>query len=367
MQTLKNTVSDLTVRYPLQKLSDKEKILFVDIETTGLSPDNSIIYMIGCGYIKNDSCRTIQFFADKPEDEEAILYSFYNFVLKFNTLVTFNGNKFDIPFLAARMDRYDIPLNFNNYSGVDIYKRIRPYRSLFNLPDLKQKTVETFLDIERDDEKSGSELIKVYMQYAEKPAEYELNLLLGHNFDDITGMMKIISMLSYSDAFNEPIRAEKAIKNNYKDYNGQIRSELIIEFSYPTPVPKPVSAGFSDCYLMLGGNRGKLRIAMYTGSLKYFYPNYMDYYYLPEEDRAVHKSVGAYVDKEHRQQAKASNCYTRKKGVFLPQWAEIVTPVFYENYRDNTMYFELSESIRNDPEVFTRYAGHVMEIIMKES
>ena len=265
------------------------------------------------------------------------------------------------------MDRYDIPLNFNNYSGVDIYKRIRPYRSLFNLPDLKQKTVESFLDIERDDEKSGSELIKVYMQYAEKPAEYELNLLLGHNFYDITGMMKIISMLSYSDAFNEPIRAEKAVKNNYKDYNGQIRSELIIEFSYPTPVPKPVSAGFSDCYLMLGGNRGKLRIAMYTGSLKYFYPNYMDYYYLPEEDRAVHKSVGAYVDKEHRQQAKASNCYTRKKGVFLPQWAEIVTPVFYENYRDNTMYFELSESIRNDPEVFTRYAGHVMEIIMKES
>ena len=367
MQTLKNSVFQLNIRYPLEKLSDPEKLLFVDIETTGLSPDKAVVYLIGCGYIKNGSCRTIQFFADDVNDEEAVLYSFYNFSLKFDTLITYNGNKFDIPFLESRMNRYDMPMNFDNFKGVDIYKRIRPYRALFALPDLKQKTVESFLDIERDDKKSGSELIKVYAEYSEKPDEFSLNLLLGHNFDDIVGMMKLICMLSYSDAFNEKISAEKAIKNNYKDYNGRIKSELIIEFSFPTPIPKPVSSGFSDCYLMLGGNRGKLRISMYTGYLKYFYPNYMDYYYLPDEDRAVHKSVGAYVDKDHRVQAKASNCYTRKKGVFLPEWAEIVTPVFYENYRDNTMYFELSETIKNDPEVFTRYAAHLMEIIMKET
>ncbi len=367
MQTLKNTIAELNIRYPLEKLSDPEKILFVDIETTGLSPENSVVYMIGCGYVKNGSCRTIQFFADDVSDEEEVLYSFYNFSLKYDTLVTFNGNKFDIPFLENRMNGHDMPMNFNNFKGVDIYKRIRPYRALFSLPDLKQKSVESFLDISRDDKKSGSELIKVYAEYTEKPTEFSLNLLLQHNYDDVVGMMKLICMLSYCDAFNDPIKAEKAVKNNYKDYNGQIKSELIVEFSYPTPIPKPVSAGFSDCYLMLGGNRGKLRIAMYTGQLKFFYPNYMDYYYLPDEDKAVHKSVGAYVDKDHRQQAKASNCYTRKKGVFLPEWAEIVTPVFYENYRDNTMYFELSETIKNDPEVFTRYAAHMMEMIMKEA
>ncbi len=367
MQTLKNTVSDINIRYPMEKLGAPEKLLFVDIETTGLRALDSHLYMIGCGYIKNDSCRTIQFFADNKDEEGDILYAFYNFALKFDTLITFNGNKFDIPFLQEKLNKYDMPFNMDNYKGVDIYKRIKPYKALFSLPDMKQKTIEGFMEIERDDKKSGSELIRVYEEYCERPTEFALNLLLQHNYDDICGMMHIIPMLAYSDLFNEPIKALKAVKNNYKDYNGQIRSELIIEFTFPTAIPKPVSAGFSDCYLMLGGRKGKLRISMYTGSLKFFYPNYMDYYYLPDEDRAVHKSVGTYVDKDHRIQAKASNCYSKKKSVFLPEWTEIVTPVFYENYKDNTMYFELSETIKNDPDVFTKYASHIMETIMKEA
>lgn len=367
MQTLKNMVSDQNMRYPIERLGDPEKLLFVDIETTGLSPSDSQIYLIGCLYFKNGTWRTVQFFADTADEEEAILYSFYNFALSFDTLITFNGNRFDIPFLRERLDRYDFLFDLDSYSGVDIYRRLRPYRALFGLPDMKQKTIEGFLDVPRDDEKSGSELIKVYMEYTQRPSEFAQNLLLRHNYDDICGMKSILPMLSYSDLFNGPIKAEKAIKNNYKDYNGYLRSELIIEFSFPVTVPKNVSAGFSDCYLMAGGNRGKLRVSMYTGTLKFFYPNYKDYYYLPDEDRAIHKSVGTYVDRDRRVQASASNCYAKKKGLFLPEWDEIVTPVFYENYRDNTMYFELNENIKNDPSVFTKYASHIMETIMKEA
>ncbi|MCR5649794.1 MAG: ribonuclease H-like domain-containing protein [Lachnospiraceae bacterium] len=367
MQTLKNTVSDQNMRYPVERLGDPEKLLFVDIETTGLSPKNSVIYLIGCLYVKNGTWRTVQFFADNTGEEESVLYSFYNFALNFDTLITFNGNRFDIPFIQEKLAKYDMPFDLYNYKGVDIYKRLRPYKALFSLPDLKQKTIESFLDVERDDEKSGSELIKVYEEYTRMPSEFALNLILQHNYDDICGMKSILVMLAYSDLFNEPIKAEKAVRNNYKDYNGYLRSELIIEFSFPVTLPKPVSAGFTDCYLMIGGNKGKLRISMFTGTLKFFYPNYKDYYYLPDEDRAIHKSVGTYVDKEHRVQASASNCYAKKKGVFLPEWDEILTPVFYENYRDNTMYFELGENLKNDPDVFTKYASHIMETIMKEA
>lgn len=42
-----------------------------------------------------------------------------------------------------------------------------------------------------------------------------------------------------------------------------------------------------------------------------YYPNYKDYYYLPAEDIAVHKSVGTYVDRRCRRQADALNCFTR--------------------------------------------------------
>ena len=115
---------------------------------------------------------------------------------------------------------------------------------------------------------------------------------------------------------------------------------------------------------MLGGNRGKIRVALYVGELKFFHPDFKDYFYLPEEDTAIHKSVSSYVDKDHREQAKASNCYTKKSGEFLPEWEEIVRPVFRENYKDSTMYFELTEDIKRSPEIFTKYAEHLINMII---
>ena len=43
-----------------------------------------------------------------------------------------------------------------------------------------------------------------------------------------------------------------------------------------------------------------------------------NYYYLPSEDRAVHKSVGTYVEKDHRCKASPENCYYPMYSVFLP-------------------------------------------------
>ena len=53
-------------------------------------------------------------------------------------------------------------------------------------------------------------------------------------------------------------------------------------------------------------------------TLKHFFKDYRNYYYLPEEDRAVHKSVGCYVERKYRRAAKASTCYIKKAGIFLP-------------------------------------------------
>ncbi len=368
MQIIRHTLPELSLDYPLEKLGPKEKILWLDIETTGLSPKNACIYMIGCVYFRDGKYQTVQFMADDVDEEEQVIYEFFNFASFFSVLITYNGNAFDIPFLSYRCAFYDMPYRFDGFTGIDLYKRLRAYQGIFTLPDLKQKTVEELMGISRTDDRSGHELIGIYAEYTVHPEEDLLHLLLQHNHDDITGLLKLTPLLSFSDLFSTAaVRAEKAVRNQYKDYNGVQRSELIIEFSFPLEVPVPVSCGFSDLYLTLGGNRGKLRVAIYTGVLKHFYPDYMDYYYLPEEDRAVHKSVGTFVDKNHRVQAKASTCYTKKRGFFLPQWEEIITPVFYENYRDHTMYFELTESVKNDPARFSRYASHLLKLIVAHS
>ena len=40
-----------------------------------------------------------------------------------------------------------------------------------------------------------------------------------------------------------------------------------------------------------------MKMPLLEGTLKYYYPDYKNYYYLPLEDEAVHKSVGVYVDR----------------------------------------------------------------------
>ena len=51
--------------------------------------------------------------------------------------------------------------------------------------------------------------------------------------------------------------------------------------------------------------------------LRFFLDNPKDYYYLPQEDCAVHKNLAAGVAEERRRQATAANCYVRKHAVFL--------------------------------------------------
>ncbi len=47
-----------------------------------------------------------------------------------------------------------------------------------------------------------------------------------------------------------------------------------------------------------------------NSKLKQYYPNPKDYYYLPEEDSVIPKSLGSGIDKKHRKAATKDTCYT---------------------------------------------------------
>ena len=366
MKTFEYIEKKVRTGYPLENIGDPSDIIFLDIETTGLSPEKAEVYLIGTAVFRQDRLYIRQYFAEAPGEEKELLETFAAYLKEFDTIVTFNGNKFDIPFLEKRSFIYGTDLAFAEKNGVDIYKRIKPYKKLLGLADMKQKTLEGFLHINRKDTKSGRELISLYGNYIADRNKVCLDMLLQHNHDDVLGLWNLMPLLAYPDVVHGTIRAERAVKNNYRDYNGKLQTELIIEFTYDTPVPAPVSGGFSDCYLMLGGSRGKIRVSIFTGALRYFYPDHKNYYYLPLEDRAMHKSTSQYVDRNRREQARPENCYMKVRSRFLPEWDTIVTPVFKYAYNDRTMYFELNDRVKNDPEVFRRYAGHLMHMIVSE-
>lgn len=366
MKKILEKYNDFNSTYPLELIyPNPDKILFLDIETTGLSASNSDLYMIGCSYITNEGYETCQWLSEHPDEESLILSSFFEFANNYECLIHYNGSSFDLPFIVQKCTKYNLPYNFLDFQSIDIYRKITPYKYLLNLPNLKQKTVENFLEIGREDTFDGGELINLYLDYVNNPTDEIANLLLLHNSEDLQGMMKLLSVLSYPKLFQGNFHTRKVQANYYNNEQNQKREELLITLTLDYSLPKPVSFNASDCYLRAEEKEVIIKVPIYEEEMKYFYANYKDYYYLPNEDLALHKSVASFVDKDYRIQATASTCYTRKNSQYLPQWDYIVTPFFKRNYKDKESFFELTDELKKNRTAFTQYACHILTMIEK--
>ena len=351
------------------KLSDTlfdESAVFFDIETTGFSPVHSQIYLIGCAYRKDTQICAEQFFAESKEEEPLILSSFLELLSRFKTLISFNGIGFDIPFLKAKCEIYNQPDRFSDMNCIDIFKSVSMVKFLLKLENYKQKTIEAFLELKREDQYSGGELINVYDHYTKEPNKEDLHLLLLHNYEDIMGMPALLPVLSYVELFKGDYSIEGAKICDYQGYDGITQKELLITLKNHYPVPKRVSFQYKDYYLTANDYKTSIRIPIYEGELKYFYSDYKNYYYLPEEDIALHKSVASYVDKGYRENARAANCYNRKTSRFLSQYEEIMNPVFYKEYKDSTGYFELTEDFCQSEVMLERYVNHILKLMLQQ-
>lgn len=363
MRISEETLDNFSVFYPLDRLAPLERILFIDIETTGFTARTSYLYLIGCAYYLAGKWKTIQWMAESYDQEAEVLKAFFDFAKRYRYLVHFNGNNFDLPYITQKCSQLSLPCNFDAFQGMDIYRRVAPYRYFLKLPNCKQKTLEQFLGVSRKDVFSGSELIGIYHDYIKNPSEFAENSLFLHNADDLRGMLETLPILAYYDLFNQPIKAKKVQANYYKDINGSRRRELMIFFSPDIPLPKPVSVSVNNCYFRGEEAVCSLKVPIFEEELKYFYSNYRDYYYLPTEDVALHKSVADFVDKAYRIPASAANCYTRKMSSYLPQWDFVFTPFFKRDYKSRELFFELTDELKKDRAAFSKYAAHILNMM----
>ncbi len=368
----------------------KEKLLLIDIETTGLSPKNSDIYLVGTGYFRDGSWHIDQFMAENTAGEEEILSAFSDLSRGFTHLLHFNGDRFDIPFMRNKYEEHKLSDPFEKMTSLDIYKIVKPYKIPLGLPDCKQKTVELFLGIDRRDKYNGGELVSIYDDFAESGDKKLLEILLLHNYDDVKGMFRLLPMLYFDKFFkmfanmpgisvrtdeeieedkymneqNLPLRAVKVQANRYRDYDGKDRSEVYMKLRLPFELPSSISGNDSGCFFKASGDEATLKVPLYETELKYYYSNYKDYYYLPAEDMAIHKSLATFVDKDHREKAKPENCYTKKEGQYLREWDLVFAPFFKTDYKDKDFFFDLNENMKKSRFAMSLYGCHVVAHIL---
>lgn len=194
----------------------------------------------------------------------------------------------------------------------------------------------------------------MYEDYLTTRDEELCRLLLLHNEEDLKGMPLILPILSYPDFLTGSFTPEKWTVREETDIFGQKESFLEVTCRSRSRLPRPFSwdhPGFSGVSFSAEDDRLTLSIPILEDELKYFYPNYKDYYYLIYEDTAIHKSVGEYVDRSARKKATAATCYTKKEGLFLPlPDSSCGEPLFRPDYRSRTFYMEIPEELLTSPD-----------------
>ena len=345
-------------------------LLFWDIETTGFSAKTSICYLIGCVYYKEGKWNYCQFFAELPEEEPLIIDQFSSILKQYTIIVHFNGDGFDIPFLNTRSQLLKVTIDFSQMIHMDLYQYAKKTHKLLKLEQYKQKNIEHFIGINRTDHFAGGDLIYVYNTFVQKKMlneeiDNELSTLLLHNQEDICALPPLSAVIGYF-MLPEMILFSTLdwTLNDTKDFTGNTVKELTFTATLPSFMPAAVSYGKEPFYIKSYDNIVKLRIKLYQGELRHFYKNYRDYYYLPSEDIAVHKSVSFYVDKNYRIQAKASTCYLRKKGIFVPQTSDFIVPEFIKNISDKTSYFEFTKDFCEDKKRSKNYVKTILKDIL---
>ena len=165
-----------------------EDFLFYDIETTGLSPRNSSLYLLGVLLFQKEEMEIIQYFSDSVSSEEELLSAFLSLCEGRKVLLSFNGCGFDNRYMESLSKSYHrAPLHLSLFQA-DLFRLIRRRKQFYGMESCSLKSCEAFLGIDRKDPYHGGELIAVYRDFLKDKDREKKKMLLLHNLEDVKNL-----------------------------------------------------------------------------------------------------------------------------------------------------------------------------------
>ncbi|MFC1555989.1 ribonuclease H-like domain-containing protein [candidate division KSB1 bacterium] len=170
-----------------------ENVLFLDIETCGLTANP--LFLIGAAFAENNTFILLQFFARNYDEERPLLSFFSRFLGRFDTLVTYNGRSFDMPFILSRAHENRVSIR-DEIDHLDLLIEVRR-KWKREMPDCKLQTVEhEKLDFVREGDVPGIEIPRLYHEFVDTGNPDRIMTILEHNVRDILSLVEIVIQFS---------------------------------------------------------------------------------------------------------------------------------------------------------------------------
>lgn len=172
---------------------DPEDLLFLDIETTGLWASQPL-FLIGLLYRKNGRISISQFLARHYREEKAVLAAANDLIQDFKVVVSFNGKRFDIPYIYGRSIEHRLFYSYPHHQVDLLYHARRRCRD--SLPNCRLVTLEEhLLNMRREDDIPGYLIPAVYHRFAQKQEAGLIQPVIEHNKLDLLAMAKLLGLL----------------------------------------------------------------------------------------------------------------------------------------------------------------------------
>ncbi len=208
---------------------------FLDIETTGLSRNRNMIYLIGILFFNKKDNKWIlkQYFANSIDQELNLLNTFIDDISLFDNIINYNGDSFDLPFINHRLKLLGSNKSIDMDKSFDLYRIIRQNKIFLDLENLKLKTIEEYLGFYREDLYTGFQCISFYKNYIKSKDANLKSKVLKHNHDDLVYMLDVITILDVlnskksiniknSDETHRFIIDNLSLEKNLLKFNGSI-------------------------------------------------------------------------------------------------------------------------------------------------
>jgi uncharacterized protein YprB with RNaseH-like and TPR domain len=171
--------------------ADDAGALFLDTETTGLAGGTGTTpFLIGLASVDGGAVTCEQFFLRRLSGEPAMLEALRARLLEAETLVTFNGRRFDWPILEARfvMSRLNLDPPAEHADLIGVGRRLW-YRALgtYRLTAIERHV----LGIERVDDIDAARIPGLYLDYLRTGDAEPLEPVFAHNLQDVLCLLHL--------------------------------------------------------------------------------------------------------------------------------------------------------------------------------